>query len=103
MRQTAKRCNHSGALKVDKYKVDIFRAEIDSIDNELIALFMRRMDCSRAVAEYKKANNIPILNAGREDEILNSVAQKGGEYGEYARELYKKIMELSRDLQEKMM
>ncbi len=42
------------------------RAEIDSIDNEL---------------------------------ILNSVEQKGGEYGEYARELYKKIMELSRDLQ----
>lgn len=75
------------------------RAEIDSIDNELIALFMRRMDCSRAVAEYKKANNIPILNTDREDEILNSVEQKGGEYGEYARELYKKIMELSRDLQ----
>ena len=75
------------------------RAEIDSIDNELIALFMRRMDCSRAVAEYKKANNIPILNAGREEEILNSVEQKGGEYGEYARELYKKIMELSRELQ----
>ncbi len=75
------------------------RAEIDSIDNELIALFTRRMDCSRAVAEYKKANNIPILNSDREDEILNSVAQKGGEYGEYARELYKKIMELSRELQ----
>ena len=68
--------------------LDEIRAEIDSIDKELIALFMRRMDCSRAVAEYKKANNIPILNTDREDEILNSVEQKG-----------EKIMELSRDLQ----
>ena len=75
------------------------RTEIDSIDNELIELFKRRMDCSKAVAEYKKTNNIPILNAQREEEILNTVAQKGGEYGEYARELFKKIMELSRDLQ----
>ena len=79
------------------------RAEIDSIDNELIALFMRRMNCSRAVAEYKKTNSIPILNSDREDEVLDSVEQKSGEYGKYARELYKKIMELSRNLQEKMM
>ena len=79
--------------------LDEIRAEIDSIDNEMIALFTRRMDCSRAVAEYKKENNIPILNSDREDEILDSVAQKGGEFGEYARELYRKIMELSRDLQ----
>lgn len=75
------------------------RTEIDSIDNELLELFKRRMDCSKAVAEYKEANNIPIFNAQREEEILNSVEQKGGEYGEYARELFKKIMELSRDLQ----
>ena len=78
------------------------RTEIDAIDNELIELFKRRMDCSRAVAEYKKANNIPILNARREEEILNSVEQKGGEYGNYARELFAKIMELSRGLQEEI-
>ena len=29
------------------------RTEIDSIDNELIELFKRRMDCSKAVAERR--------------------------------------------------
>ncbi len=78
------------------------RTEIDQIDAELTELFKRRMDCSKAVAEYKKANGIPILNAAREEEVLDSVEQKGGEYGKYARELFAKIMELSRALQEEM-
>ena len=57
------------------------RVEIDEIDRELIALFKRRMDCARDVGYYKKANNVPILNAKREEEILDSVEEKGGEYG----------------------
>lgn len=79
------------------------RTEIDSIDNELTELFKRRMDCSKAVAEYKNANNIPVFNAAREEEILNSVERQGGEYGKYAREFFAKIIELSRDLQNDVM
>lgn len=75
------------------------RVEIDKIDNELIKLFKRRMDCAKAVGEYKKATNTPVFNGARENEILNSVEQKGGEYGAYARLLYSNIMELSRALQ----
>ena len=37
------------------------RAEIDKIDDEILELFKRRMDCSMDVAEYKYENNIPIL------------------------------------------
>ncbi len=80
-------------------ELNTIRSEIDAIDSELIELFMKRMDCSREVAEYKIANDIPVLNRAREDEILGSVEARGGEYGKYARELYKKIMELSRELQ----
>ena len=75
------------------------RKEIDGIDKELIELFKKRMDCAKAVGEYKKANNVPILNQKREDEILGEVQKKGGEYGHYARLLYANIMELSRALQ----
>ena len=75
------------------------RKDIDSIDNQLIDLFKRRMDCAKEVGFYKKERNIPVLNQQREIEILDNVQEKGGEYGEYARELYKKIMELSRELQ----
>lgn len=75
------------------------RAEIDKIDNELIELFKRRMDCSKAVGLYKKENNIAVLNQTRENEILDVVEKKGGEYGSHARLLFSNIMELSRSLQ----
>ena len=57
------------------------RTEIDKIDSELIELFKKRMDCAKAVGLYKKANNIPVLNQNRENEILDNVEAKGGEYG----------------------
>ena len=75
------------------------RENINSIDEELLKLFTRRMDCAKDVAEYKKANSLPILNEEREQEILDRVYAQGGEYGSYAREMFKKLMELSRDLQ----
>lgn len=75
------------------------RIEIDKIDTELIELFKKRMDCAKAVGIYKKENNIPVLNENRENEILDNVEEKGGEYGSHARLLFSNIMELSRALQ----
>ena len=46
------------------------RLEINEIDEKLIKLFIQRMECAREVGLYKKENNIPILNADREQEIL---------------------------------
>lgn len=79
------------------------RNEIDSIDKQLIDLFKRRMDCAKAVGEYKKENNISVLNQVRENEILDKVQEMGGEYGTFARLLYSNIMELSRALQHTIM
>ncbi len=75
------------------------RQEINEIDESLVELFKRRMDCSKDVAIYKKANGIPILNAEREQEILDEMLIRGGEYGHSAQILYSNIMELSRALQ----
>ena len=75
------------------------RVDIDKIDTELIELFKKRMNCAKEVGLYKKANNIPVLNQQRENEILDSVAERGGEYGSHARLLFSNIMELSRALQ----
>lgn len=35
------------------------RAEIDRLDDELVALLCRRMDCSLQVAAYKAAHHLP--------------------------------------------
>ncbi len=75
------------------------RKSINEIDDELLKLFLKRMDCAREVGEYKKANGIPVLNEDREKEILDKISEKGGEYGPAARLLYSNLMELSRALQ----
>lgn len=75
------------------------RREIDTIDTELIELFKRRMDCAKEVGFYKKERGIPVLNQQREEEILDAVQEKGGEYGAASRLLFANIMELSRALQ----
>ncbi len=75
------------------------RKDINEIDDELLELYKRRMDCAEEVGYYKKENNIPILNEKREEEILNKIEKNGGKYGASARMLYSTIMELSRALQ----
>lgn len=76
------------------------RAEIDKLDDELVRLFVRRMEICAHVAEYKKENNLPILMPAREQEKLADVAGKAGpEMAEYTMKLYQLLFELSRDYQ----
>ncbi len=78
------------------------RNKIDSIDTELVKLFVQRMEVSAQVADYKKANNMPIYVPAREREILQDVADKAGpEMANYTRVLYSMLFELSRSYQSK--
>ena len=78
------------------------RNEIDTIDEELVQLFCRRMDVAAQVADYKRENHLPIFVPAREREILANVAQKAGdEMGNYTRVLYSMLFELSRSYQSK--
>ncbi len=79
------------------------RKEIDQIDQEILPLFLRRMQCSEKVAKLKKEAGAPVLNAGREQEILVSVRGKGGEYGAEAEALYRSIMSVSRMRQHQLL
>ena len=54
------------------------RVEIDKIDEELVKLFVRRMEISEEVAEYKRENDLPILNKSREREVLDLAASRSG-------------------------
>lgn len=78
------------------------RDQIDRIDNELVRLFTARMDIAAQVADYKKANNLPIYVPARERAILQDVAEKAGpEMANYTRVLYSMLFELSRSYQKK--
>ena len=78
------------------------RKEIDRIDDQLVHLFVQRMDVSARIADYKKENNLPILVPSREQEKLQDVAQKAGPDLEiYTKVLYDLLFELSRGYQSK--
>ena len=78
------------------------RQQIDGIDQELVRLFCQRMNLSAQVADYKKANNLPIFVPARERAILQKVAELAGpEMENYTRVLYSMLFELSRSYQSK--
>ena len=75
------------------------RKNIDRIDEQLLNLFLERMECSRQVAEYKIKNNMPILNTKREQEILDNIANKSGDLAKSTTLLFSTIMNVSRAAQ----
>ncbi len=78
------------------------RNDIDTIDNQLVELFVKRMNLSAQIADYKKEHNLPIYVPSREREKLQDVAQQAGsEMDNYTRVLYSMIFELSRSYQSK--
>lgn len=47
------------------------RQQIDTIDEELTILFEKRMNAVAEVARYKQENNLPVLNASREEQVIH--------------------------------
>ena len=63
-----------------KENIDQLRAKIDVIDENLLYTLASRMKVSRQIGQYKKDNNIAILQTSRWDAILAKVVEKGKEY-----------------------
>lgn len=81
-----------------------YRKEIDSIDDQMIALFARRMNIAAKIAEYKKANGLRVLDARREKEKLRDITEKTPEeLRGYVASLYSLIFELSRSHQGRLL
>ena len=77
-----------------------YRKEIDSIDDQLIALFAQRMETAEKIAAYKKANGLRVLDACREKEKMREILDKTpDDLREYVSSLYSLIFELSRSRQ----
>ncbi len=78
------------------------RKNIDRIDDEILKLFLERMNIAASVAEYKQKNNMQTLQKSRERDILQRMSQNAGEEMEdYARILFQTLMDLSKSYQNK--
>ena len=80
-----------------------YRQEMDAIDEELVSLFVKRMNVAAQIADYKKENNLPIFMPSREREKLQDVAKMAGaDMAGYTKVLYSMLFELSRSYQGKL-
>lgn len=78
-------------------ELEQLRGDIDAIDRKIVDLMKRRMETVAQVAEYKKANNMPVLDTSRERALLSKVGQEAGEeLADYVQSMYRTIMAASR-------
>ena len=52
-------------------KLEQARLIINEVDLKMIELFKERMKAALMVAEYKKENNLPVLDKAREEALIN--------------------------------
>ena len=85
-----------------KENIDQLRAKIDVIDENILYALSSRMQISRRIGEYKKDNNVAIVQASRWDSILDKVIEKGHEYGlseKFLKDVFNAIHEASVEVQ----
>lgn len=78
------------------------REEISTVDQEIAALFERRMNAVREVSAYKIEHGLPVYDAAREDSLIekNSTLIKDDELRGYYVEFLRNTMQVSRHYQE---
>ncbi len=82
--------------------LESLRREIDSLDDELVALLNRRMAISRRVGRLKPATGQAVYQPDREAAVLERVLSAGGDgplSPRALRAIYGEILSASRDLQ----
>ena len=80
------------------------RGEINQIDKEMAALFVRRMDCAADVIDYKKNKELPIFDGAREQAVIekNLAYIEKEDYKDYYKDFITHLMNLSKSYQRKL-
>lgn len=68
------------------------RRQIDELDTQLLETLSKRMRIAREIGQFKKENDMPVLQSGRYDEIINKRCMQAVELG-LSHEFVKEVME----------
>jgi chorismate mutase len=74
--------------------LESLREKIDSIDQQLLELLWQRMELVKRIGEYKKDNNVAIMQLRRWEEMINSRVDFGKSLGldqEYVKNLLRLV------------
>lgn len=86
--------------------INILRKQIDEIDEQLLTILAKRMRISKEIGIYKKEHNMPILQSGRYNDILENRANQGQSMNlspDFVTEIMKSIHEESVKVQMEIM
>ena len=97
------RSKHSRSVERD---LAGWRSEIDDIDEELLHLLARRMEVSAQIGEYKKRNNVAVVQMDRWKKILEDHIATGNDMGlspQLINEVFEAIHQASIERQSRIM
>ncbi len=86
--------------------ITVLRKQIDEIDELLLTTLAKRMRISKEIGIYKKEHNMPILQSGRYNDILENRAKQGEAMNlsaEFVTEIMKAVHEESVKVQMEIM
>jgi chorismate mutase len=80
-----------------------YRARLDALDADIVALLCQRFDIIREVAAVKIAHNVPVVIEERIREVINRAGDKAGDKDrDRVREIYTMLVALACELEEEM-
>ncbi len=83
-----------------KEELTNLRQQMNDTDNQLVALFTRRMEIAGEIASYKAENDLPVFDKLREREIMGRLTEnQSEEMAMYTKLLYTTLFDLSRSYQ----
>ena len=92
--------------KAFKDTLSLLREQIDQLDDEIMSKMASRMKISEKIGQYKKENNVTILQVNRWEEIIKTRVSLGKAMGMeegFTRDLLRLIHHESIQVQEKIM
>lgn len=84
-------------------KLNDLRQKINEIDEEMLNLFLKRMEVSKAIGIYKDMHQLPVLDERREKELIQKQKKllNNEELWPLYKRFLKEVMHLSKEYQKK--
>ena len=82
-------------------EISELRNQMNSLDDQLVELFEKRMKTALEIADYKKKHGLAVLDKSRERSIISRLTSKcSEEMAVYVKMLYSTLFDLSRSYQQ---
>lgn len=76
-------------------KMTDYRSQLDKVDQQLLETLAQRLEINREIRRYKADQQLPVVDASREQELLQNRKQYAEQIGvdpELTEELFKQIL-----------